>query len=232
VFLNRSEGHNRNIQNGGLKMSLKAIGDEELLDYVVEKDFEDTVSRIILTAVSIQVDGIGRVRLSKMLRGKDPGSAIASGPEMRDLFGRLRILNADQCLDFMESLVRLSLLDIHDPDFPRLMITKKGTRALRSNKQIPAMIPWPLPSKDIPIPIDQDAYDELRNERNRIARDEGLPPYCVASNLSLVEMVNRNVSSSDELLEVPGIGPGRIEKYGDRFLEVLTAVPAQANAHV
>jgi ATP-dependent DNA helicase RecQ len=205
-------------------MSLKAIGDEELLDYVVEKDFEDTVSRIILSAVSLFENGIGKVKLSKMLRGKDPGFVIRSKAELRDFFGRLGILNSDQVLDFIESLVRISLLDIEDPEFPRLVMTKKGTRALRSNKQIPAMIPWPLPSKDIPIPVDRVAYDDLRAERNRIARDDGLPPYCVASNLSLVEMVNREVSSLDELADVPGIGPGRIEKYGDLFLRVLCRV--------
>jgi ATP-dependent DNA helicase RecQ len=205
-------------------MSLKAIGDEELLDYVVEKDFEDTVSRIILSAVTLFDNGVGKIKLSKILRGKDPGFIIRSKEEMRDHFGRLRILDGDQVLDFMESLLRLSLLDIEDPEFPRLVVTKKGKRALRSNKQIPAMIPWPLPSKDIPMPIDQTAYDDLRTERNRMARDEGLPPYCVASNLSLVEMVNREITSLEEMGEVPGIGPGRIERYGDQFLRVLCKV--------
>ncbi len=205
-------------------MSLKAIGDEELLDYVIEKDFEDTVSRIILAAVDVHTDGVGRVKVSKILRGKDPGSVIRSISEMRDHFGRLRILNGDQILDFIESLVRLSLLDIEDPDFPRLVLTKKGNRALKSNRSIPAMIPWPLPSKDIPVPVDIEIYDDLRAERNRLAKEEGLPPYCVASNLSLVEMVNREISSVDDMNDVPGIGPGRIGKYGEHFLKVLCKV--------
>jgi len=202
-------------------MSLKAIGDEELLDYVVEKDFEDTVSRIILSAVDQFPEGVGKVKLSKVLRAKDPGFVISSKPDMRDAFGRLRILDPDQIMDFMESLIRLSLLDIEDPEFPRLVITKKGERALMGNKQIPAMIPWPLPSKDIPIPIDESAYDRLREARNRLARGESLPPYCVASNLSLVEIVNRGVSTLEELIEIPGIGSQRAEKYG---LDLISAV--------
>jgi ATP-dependent DNA helicase RecQ len=205
-------------------MSLKAIGDEELLDYVVEKDFEDTVSRIILSAVASFEIGVGKIKLSKVLRGKDPGFVIRSRAELRDHFGRLKILDSDQVMDFIESLIRLSLLDIEDPEFPRLILTKKGKRTMRSNKQIPAMIPWPLPSKDIPIPIDQESYDDLRAERNRIAKEEGLPPYCVAPNLSLVEMVNREVSSLDDLMDIPGIGPGRIEKYGEQFLGIICRV--------
>ncbi|MGA1793477.1 MAG: HRDC domain-containing protein [Thermoplasmatota archaeon] len=203
-------------------MSLKAIGDEELLDYVVEKDFEDTVSRIILSAVGQFSEGVGKVKLSKLLRAKDPGFVISTRPEMRDTFGRLRILDADQVMDFIESLVRLSLLDLEDPEFPRMVLTKKGERALQGNKQIPAQIPWPLPSKDIPVPIDEEAYDQLRGARNRMAREEGLPPYCIASNLSLVEMVNRGVSTKEELLEVPGFGQGRVEKYGALLLGSLS----------
>ena len=100
-------------------MSLRAIGDEELLDYVVEKDFEDTVSRIILTAVDLFENGVGKVKLSKLLRGKDPGFVIRSNVELRDHFGRLKLLNGDQVLDFIESLVRLSMMDIEDPEHPR-----------------------------------------------------------------------------------------------------------------
>ncbi|MGA1820571.1 MAG: HRDC domain-containing protein [Thermoplasmatota archaeon] len=204
-------------------MSLKAIGDEELLDYVVEKDFEDTVSRIILSAVGQFPEGVGKVKLSKLLRAKDPGFVISTRPEMRDTFGRLRILDGDQVMDFIESLVRLSLLDLEDPEFPRLVLTNKGERALQGSKQIPAQIPWPLPSKDVPVPIDEEAYDRLRNVRNRIAREEGFPPFCVASNLSLVEIVNRGVSTKEELLEVPGFGQGRVEKYAAQLLGSLSA---------
>ncbi len=202
-------------------MSLKAIGDEELLDYVVEKDFEDTVSRVILGAVSMFEEGVGKVKLSRVLRGKDPGFVISRKPEARDLYGKLRILDEDQTLDFMESLIRLSLLDLEDPEFPRLILTNKGKRALSSSKQIPAMIPWPLPAKEIPIPVDEVMYERLREVRNRLAREEGLPPYCVASNLSLVELVNRGISTREGLETVPGIGSGRSEKYGQHLLEVL-----------
>ncbi|MBN1540430.1 MAG: HRDC domain-containing protein [Candidatus Thermoplasmatota archaeon] len=205
-------------------MSLKAIGDEELLDYVVEKDFEDTVSRIILSAVGQFPEGIGKVKLSRLLRAKDPGFVISSRPDVRDMFGRLRLLDPDQVLDFMESLVRLSLLDIEDPEFPRLVITNKGEKALCSSKLIPAMIPWPLPSKDVPIPVDEDAYDRLKAVRNRLARESALPPYCVASNLTLVEMVNRDVSTIEELITIPGIGPGRVERYGMPLLSALHGI--------
>jgi ATP-dependent DNA helicase RecQ len=205
------------------EMSLKAVGDEELLDYVIEKDFEDTVSRIILGAAGMFPEGVGRVRLSNVLRGKDPGYIITDHQELAGYYGRLRLLDPDQLLDFIESLIRLSMIEVREPEFPRLIVTGKGSKALGSSRIVPAQIPWPLPSKEIPLPLDKDKYERLRKERNRMAREEELPPYCVASNLSLVEMVNREISELEDLTGVPGIGKERAERFGRMFLDVLNA---------
>lgn len=199
-------------------MSIKAIGDEELLDYVIEKDFEDTTSRVILSTVSSFKDGAGKGKIEKLLRGKDPGLVLSGNYELLDHFGRLSLLDRDQVLDFIESLIRLGLLDISGPDFPRISLTKKGERALKKNKAIQAMIPWPLPSKELPLPMDVELYEDLKLERNLIAKEEGLPPYCVASNISLVEIVNRGILDPIELPDVPGFGEARTEKYGKRLL--------------
>jgi ATP-dependent DNA helicase RecQ len=202
-------------------MTVKAIGDEELLDYVLEKDFEDTTARIILGAASSFEEGVGRVKLSKLLRGKDPGMILSGEFELRDHFGRLSLLDPDQVLDFIESLVRLGLLEVSGSDFPRLKVTRSGLKSLRSGKNIPAMIPWPLPGKDLPLPVDPELYDDLKKERNHIAREEGIPPYCIAPNLSLVEIVNRGITDIDELPSIPGIGEKRSEKYGERLLSLV-----------
>lgn len=205
-------------------MSVRTVGDEELLDYVIEKDFEDTAARVILSAATCFEEGVGRVKLSKLLRGKDPGMVLSGNFELKDHFGRLSLLDEDQLLDFMESLVRLGLLEISGTDFPRLILTGKGIKSLKSGDAIPAMIPWPLPGKDLPLPVDPELYEDLKKERNTIAREEGLPPYCVAPNLSLVEIVNRGVIDTSELTSVPGIGEARADRYGQRLLSMVQSM--------
>jgi ATP-dependent DNA helicase RecQ len=37
----------------------------------------------------------------------------------------------------------------------------------------------------------------------------------------LLEMVARRPSTPEELLQVPGVGQAKLERYGDDFLEVL-----------
>lgn len=202
-------------------MNISAVGGEELLDYVIERDFEDTVSRIILEAVSGCKDGIGKTKISRVLRGRDPGFILGKGRNLRDFYGRLDLLDPDQVLDFLESLLRLGLLEVEDTEFPRLMVTRKGSSALKRTEPVPAMIPWPLPSRELSIPVDEVAYERLKKERNDLAREEGIPPYCVASNTSLVELVNRGVSNLSDLRSVPGFGELRASRYGPSLLKAL-----------
>jgi len=202
-------------------MSLMADGNEELLDYVIEKDMEDTVSRVILSSLETLEKGVGRKRLTKVLRGKDPGFLMDGREALRPSFGRLGQLDEDQVLDFLESLIRLGLVDVLQGELPTIAISERGRKVLRSRDMVPAMIPWPLPSKHLPIPCDRELYDRLKDRRNEIARNEGIPPYCVVPNITLVEMVNRNVSELEKLLDVPGVGPSRLEKYGRELLSVM-----------
>lgn len=202
-------------------MSVKAIGDDELLEYVIEKDFEDTASRVILRAVRFFPDGIGKKRLAKLLKGMDPDFVISRHQGARDHYGRLSLLSMDQILDFIESLIRLALVEVEDIDFPRITITPSGERALGREDMIPAMIPWPLPCEEVEIPTDYELFRSLKDIRNSLAREEEIPPYCVASNQSLVEMVNREISDIDSMMNVKGMGDIRCGKYGESFLRAI-----------
>jgi ATP-dependent DNA helicase RecQ len=54
-----------------------------------------------------------------------------------------------------------------------------------------------------------------------VARARGVPAYVVAFDRTLVEMATRAPRSHAELLDVFGMGPARVEAYGDGFLEIL-----------
>lgn len=202
-------------------MAVEVIGDQELLEWVVEKDFEDTVSRIILNCTMFFEDGIGRKRMAMLMKGMDPDFVISRNQGAKDFYGRLSLLDIDQITDFMESLLRLGLLSLDGSEFPRLTISAKGRKALKGSNPIPAMIPWPLPAEDIPFPVDGELFGLLKAERNLAASEADLPPYCIASNISLVEMVNLGVRDLESMLEVRGIGQIRCERYGERFLRVI-----------
>ncbi|HEY8090188.1 MAG TPA: HRDC domain-containing protein, partial [Polyangiaceae bacterium] len=67
----------------------------------------------------------------------------------------------------------------------------------------------------------RDRFERLRAHRAQVAKAKGVPAYVVAMDRTLIEMASRTPRSHAELLAVYGMGPARIEQYGDGFLEVL-----------
>ena len=75
-----------------------------------------------------------------------------------------------------------------------------------------------------PIVLDADeekVYGTLRDWRNEKAGLDGLPPYMIAHNDSLMTMAKINPKTLDELIQIKGFGEKRAQKYGDELLQIL-----------
>jgi DNA helicase II / ATP-dependent DNA helicase PcrA len=64
--------------------------------------------------------------------------------------------------------------------------------------------------------------DALKAWRLEEARTEGKPAYVIFHDSTLEEIARREPGSLDELLEVPGIGPTKADRYGDAVLKVVS----------
>lgn len=62
---------------------------------------------------------------------------------------------------------------------------------------------------------------ELRELRLDVAGEENVPPFIVFSDATLVDMCLKLPRTADELLAVSGVGKVKLERYGDRFLQLL-----------
>jgi len=69
---------------------------------------------------------------------------------------------------------------------------------------------------------DAKLYEDMCALRREIARREQLPAYCVFGDKTLAEMAVRRPRSRDDLLEVRGVGPAKVEKYGEQFLTLIS----------
>ncbi len=70
-------------------------------------------------------------------------------------------------------------------------------------------------------PDDEEAFQALRALRKELADRQEVPAYVVFSDKVLREMISRRPSTPRELLEVSGVGPVKLERYGQAFLEAL-----------
>jgi len=66
-------------------------------------------------------------------------------------------------------------------------------------------------------------FEALRRERMTIAKALGVPPYVVFPDTTLIALATDRPDSEDALLAISGIGPAKLEKFGDAFLAVIRA---------
>ena len=67
----------------------------------------------------------------------------------------------------------------------------------------------------------QALFDALRHHRMTLARDEKVPPYVIASDRTLRDIVLLRPANLEELKLAHGIGPAKAEKYGDGLLAIV-----------
>jgi ATP-dependent DNA helicase RecQ len=68
---------------------------------------------------------------------------------------------------------------------------------------------------------DRELFELLRSLRRHIAESRGVPAYVVFSDATLLDMAARRPTSESELLSVSGVGPKKLESYGEAFLKLI-----------
>jgi superfamily II DNA helicase RecQ len=71
-------------------------------------------------------------------------------------------------------------------------------------------------------------FNTLRDWRAKTARDEGVPPYIIFTNKHLVALVTTRPDSPTALGNLHGVGPAKVERYGESVLALLAQDPAEA----
>lgn len=66
-----------------------------------------------------------------------------------------------------------------------------------------------------------EAFEALRAARMTIAQREGVPAYVVAHDRTLRAIARMRPGTTDELENVPGLGPAKIARYGEALIDAL-----------
>jgi ATP-dependent DNA helicase RecQ len=61
----------------------------------------------------------------------------------------------------------------------------------------------------------------LKAKRMELAREQGVPPYVIFHDSTLLEMREQRPGSLTEMGRISGVGQGKLARYGDDFLKVL-----------
>ncbi len=73
--------------------------------------------------------------------------------------------------------------------------------------------------------VDEEIWERLRTCRKRLADEDGVPPYVVFHDRTLLEMASRRPGTLSAMLTITGVGQAKLERYGAEFLAVLNEDP-------
>ncbi len=168
--------------------------------------------------------------LVDVLQGKETDRLRGFGHHRLPTFGVGGDLDVRQWQSVFRQLVVRGLLSV-DPEFGSLRLTANSNPVLRGETSIDMRRdpPRPAPRKTrakkgtVARQIDRASplFDALRSLRRSLAKDAGVPPYVIFHDSTLMEMADRHPTTREEFGTIGGVGANKLERYADRFLDVL-----------
>ena len=74
---------------------------------------------------------------------------------------------------------------------------------------------------DCPASYDEELFERLRAWRKQRADEESVPAFVVFTDATLQLIAEHRPTSSAALLRISGVGPAKLERYGEGLLEVV-----------
>lgn len=206
-------------------------------------DTEETtlIVRKALSAVARIHDRFGLQAAARLLAGAKDPRLEAAGFASTKTWGALSEHGLDWIVRLLRRCVTAGWVDFRGGDRPVVVLTEEGSEVMQAKRPARIMLPpkgGPAPSPTGPgrdparraaaqAQLDQLdetgrlVFDALRGHRLNVAREEGVPPYIVASDRSLRDIASLRPRNRAELELAHGIGPSKAEKYGEGFLKVV-----------
>lgn len=213
---------------------LEAAGDEG--ERVVSDEDALTV-RKALSGVARCHDRVGMRMVAEMLAGKDNAKTQRMGLTRLSTFGLLGDRHPEWLLALLRRLITAGLMEITPDEYPLVLLTRAGVPVMRGDEPVRVLLPdagvggrraktktGGKRKKGAPPELAAEhvaLFDALRDARREVAADRSVPPYVVCHDRTLAEIATSRPATADELMEVHGMGPARLESVGDLLLQVV-----------
>jgi superfamily II DNA helicase RecQ len=165
---------------------------------------------------------LGRSGLAKALQGAR--SSTVKGDRFR-LFGALAGTTQVRIREMTDELLRQGLLEQYqERGYPLLRLSARGEAWLEENPPGTQAEAEPLvaPQRgDEPEVYNQELYGRLATWRTETARALGKPPYVFLNNKTLKAIAAERPATLEEVAAIKGIGPAKLERYGQAVLDLV-----------
>jgi len=197
---------------------------------------EALVVRKALAGVARNQGRAGLTAVSEMLHGTDNERLRRLGLTELSTHGLLKDHPKAWVLALLRRLITAGLVDLTTSEFPIPYLTALGAATMKGEERVRVLVPAPdagrprvgkkerrRPARELPENVDSTLFESLRSTRLDIARAKGVPAYVICHDRTLLEIAAYKPTSMEALADIFGMGPARIENYGEPFLDTVNA---------
>lgn len=136
-------------------------------------------------------------------------------------------ISKNDWFDYFKDLLAQGFIAKTQGQFPTIVLTEKSEGVLYGQTKVELYKIIAREEKssslvsDVSHPYIEELLDDLKSLRTEFAREEGVPPYVVFSDATLVELATFLPQDASGMLKMSGIGDVKMERYGADFLRVV-----------
>jgi len=170
----------------------------------------------------------GAVHVIDVLMGQGNDRIRQRGHDRLSTFGIGKELDKHSWQSVFRQLLARGYLQADPEGFGRLRLAEECRPLLRGEESlslrrdvVPSGKSRRGPAGGEPSP---KGWEALRRCRREQAEAEGVPPYVIFHDATLMEMLRLRPTTLDQMAMVSGVGESKLQRYGQQFLDVLNSL--------
>jgi len=191
-------------------------GDIEYIDITVD-------AQKFISAILRCQERFGQNYIIDVLRGSKVQRILDFGHDNLSVYGIGDNYTKEQWASIADSLFDIEAISI-DGEYRTLKVTSIGKLVLKKQKNVQInkenlIIQKSFSEYQQSTPVSQ-TFETFRALRTKISREEGIAPYMVFSDKTLIEISNTLPITNEEFLNISGVGQLKLDKYGQIFMNL------------
>ena len=187
-------------------------------------------ARKALSAVYRTGQRFGVNYLVDVLCGKEDPRILRSRHDQLGVYGLGREFIGAEWRGIFRQLIALGYIEIDAEGHGALRLSDTCRELLRGEQSL-ALKKYHRPVRKVRRPAvishpelaeaDEVLFEALRELRRRLAAEQGVPPYLIFHDKTLVELVRCKPDCRESMRAINGVGNSKLDQYGDRFLDEI-----------
>ncbi len=181
-----------------------------------------------LNCVNETGERFGALHIINVLRGSESEKVLSYDHQDCRSFGAGKHLSVKQWQHLVQQFLLDDLID-KEEEYGVLSLNENSYEILSNKRKFnghklalelsqPKVI-----AKKIESVYSEELFEKLREKRKQLADQQGVPPYIIFSDKSLIDMCQRRPRTTSQFSQVFGVGAQKLERYGSVFVSVINA---------